>query len=88
MADNKKKSERRESKPLAESPKYNTDSSTLAERLVKIKAESAARRAKSDAERKVSRDKRREAMNSKGRQAGDGGRLQGLNTSLGGKIVN
>lgn len=81
-----KKSEVRESKPLAESPRYNADASTLAENLKKIQADSLARRAQADAERKVSRDKRREAMNSKGRQAG--GSLQGLNTSLGGKIVN
>jgi membrane protein involved in colicin uptake len=87
MADNKKKSERRESKPLAESPKYNADASTLAENIKKIQADSAARKEQAYAERKVARDKRREAMNSKGRQAGDGGRLQGLNTSLGGKIV-
>ena len=88
MSDAKKKSEVRESKPLAESPKYNADASTLVENLKKIQADSATRRSNAYAERKVSRDKRREAMNSKGRQSGDGGRLQGLNTSLGSKIVN
>ena len=88
MAENKKKSETRESKPLAESPKYNADASTLAENIKKIQADSAARREQSYAERKVSRDRRREAMNSKGKQAGDGGRLQGLNTAFGVKIVN
>lgn len=83
-----KKSERRESKPLSESPKYNDDASTLVERLIKIQADSAARRAASAAERKLRIEARRKTMDSKGRQAGEGGRLQGLNTSLGGKIVN
>jgi len=61
---------------------------TLAETLKKIQADSAVRRAAAYAERKASMDKRRAAMNSKGRQSGGGGSLQGLNTSLGGKIVN
>lgn len=86
MSKDKKKSEVRESKPLAESPKYDADASTLVDNLKKIQADSNARRAQANADRKVSSDKRREAMNSKGKQAGGG--LQGLNTSLGGKIVN
>ena len=85
MSDAKKKSETRESKPLAESPRYNADASTLAENIKKIQADSAARRATAYAERKAKSDKRRESMNSKGRQSS--GSLQGLNTSLGGKIV-
>jgi hypothetical protein len=86
MDKDKKKSEVRESKPLAESPKYDSDASTLVDNLRKIQADSAARRATAYTERKAKSDKRRESMNSKGRQAGGG--LQGLNTSLGGKIVN
>jgi len=86
MADNKKKSETRESKPLAESPKYDADASTLAENLKKIQADSAARREQAYVARKVSSNKRREAMNSKGKQSG--GSLQGLNASFGVKIVN
>jgi hypothetical protein len=38
MSKYKKKSEVRESKPLAESPKYDADASTLAENLKKIQA--------------------------------------------------
>jgi membrane protein involved in colicin uptake len=86
MSKDKKKSEVRESKPLAESPKYDADASTLADNLKKIQAESAARRDQAYAERKAKSDKRRESMNSKGRQSG--GSLQGLNASFGVKIVN
>lgn len=85
MAKEKEKSKVRESKPLAESPKYDSDASTLVENLKKIQEDSDARRAASYAERKTASDKRREAMSSKGKQSG--GSLQGLNTSLGGKIV-
>lgn len=81
----KKKSQVRESRPLAETPSYNMDASELVSNLKKIQADSAARRAASYAERKKASDARREAMNSKGRQSGGG--LQGLNTSLGGKII-
>lgn len=86
MADTKKKSETRESKPLAESPKYNADASTLAENLKKIQADSATRREQNYAARKAKSDKRRESMNSKGKQSG--GSLQGLNALFGVKIVN
>jgi hypothetical protein len=79
MPDKKKKSEVRESKPLAETPSYNMDASELASKFKKIQADSAARRAASYANRK-------KPSNSKGKQSG-GGSLQGLNTSLGGKIV-
>ena len=85
MAKEKEKSKVRESKPLAESPKYDSDASTLVDNLKKIQADSNARRAASYAERKAASDKRREAMSSRGKQSG--GSLQGLNTSLGGKIV-
>jgi hypothetical protein len=81
----KEKSKVRESKPLAESPKYDADASTLAESLKKIQADSNQRRATAYAERKAKSDKRRESMSSRGKQSGGG--LQGLNTSLGGKIV-
>ena len=80
-----KKSKVRESKPLAESPKYDFDASTLVENLKKIQEDSNARKAASYAERKAASDKRREAMSSKGKQSC--GSLQGLNASFGGKIV-
>jgi hypothetical protein len=79
------KSQVRDSKPLSESPTYNLDGSKLSDKLKQISADSAKRRADSYAERKKVSDARRER--SKGRQAGSGGSLQGLNTSLGGKIV-
>lgn len=79
------KSKVRESKPLAESPKYDMDASTLSENLKKIQADSDARRAAAYAVRKAASDKRRESMSSRGKQSGGG--LSGLNTSLGGKIV-
>lgn len=85
MPDKKKKSKVRESKPLAATPNYNMDATELASKFKKIQADSAARREASYAERKKASDRRREAMNSKGKQSG--GSLQGLNTSLGGKIV-
>lgn len=81
----KKKSQVRESRPLAETPNYNMDASELVGNLKKIQADSAARRAASYSRRKEASDRRREAMNSKGKQSGGG--LQGLNTSLGGKII-
>lgn len=81
----KEKAKVRESKPLAETPEYNADASTLAASLKKIQSDSATRMAASSAARKVSSNKRREAMSSKGKQSG--GSLQGLNTGLGGKIV-
>lgn len=87
MAEEKKKSEVRESKPLAESPKYNADASTLVSKLKQIQIDSATRRANAAAARKSVSDERRQKMNTKGRQAGGGGSLQGLNTSLGVKIV-
>ena len=71
--------------PLAESPSYNADASTLIQNLKKIQADSDARKAASYVERKKASDARREAMKSKGKQSG--GSLQGLNTSLGGKII-
>lgn len=79
----KEKSQVRESKPLAKSPKY--DSAELADNLKTIKLESSARLAASRAARKASGDKIREAMSSKGKQSG--GSLYGLNAALGGKIV-
>jgi hypothetical protein len=85
MAKEKEKSKVRQSKPLAESPTYDADASTLAENLKKIQADSNQRRATAYAERKAKSDKRRESMSSRGKQSG--GSLQGLNTSLGGKIV-
>lgn len=85
MPDKKKKSKVRESKPLAATPNYNMDATELASKFKKIQADSAARREASYAERKKASNARREAMNSKGKQSG--GSLQGLNTSLGGKIV-
>lgn len=85
MPDKKKKSQVRESKPLAETPDYNMDASELASKFKKIQADSAARRAESYSRRKEASDRRKEAMNSKGKQSG--GSLQGLNTSLGGKII-
>jgi hypothetical protein len=87
MPDKKKKSEVRESKPLGETPNYNMDASELASKFKKIQADSAARRAASYANRKKpSNSKGKKPSNSKGKQSG-GGSLQGLNTSLGGKIV-
>ena len=80
-----KKTKVRESKPLAESPKYDSDASTLVDNLKKIQVASYVRRVASAAERKAASDKRRETMSSKGKQSG--GSLKGLNTSLGGKIV-
>jgi hypothetical protein len=65
--------------------KYDKDASTLFENLKKIQADSNARRATAYAERKAASDKRRESMSSRGKQSGGG--LQGLKTSLGGKIV-
>jgi hypothetical protein len=82
----KDKSKVRESKPLAETPEYDYDGSTLASKLKQIEVDAAKRRADSYAERKESNDRRREAMNER-KQSGSGGALQGLNTSLGGKIV-
>lgn len=79
----KEKSEIRDSKPLSESPKI--DALALSNKLKEINAESAKRKASAYAERKAASDARR--SKSKGRQAGSGGSLQGLNTSLGGKIV-
>lgn len=79
------KSKTRESKPLAESPKYDMDASTLSDNLKKIQADSNSRRAAAYAERKAASDKRRASMSSKGKQSS--GSLSGLNTSLGSKIV-
>lgn len=79
MTDKKKKSEVRESKPLAETPDYNMDASELASKFKKIQADSAARRA-------ASYSKRKEASNTKVKKSS--GSLKGLNTSLGGKIIN
>jgi hypothetical protein len=84
MPDKKKKSKVRESKPLAATPNYNMDATELASKFKKIQADSAARREASYAERKKASNARREAMKSKGSSAQG---LQGLNTSLGGKIV-
>jgi hypothetical protein len=81
----KDKSKVRESKPLAETPSYDYDASTLADNLKKIQDDSNTRRATAYAERKSASDKRRQSMSSKGRQGG--GSLHGLNTSLGGRIV-
>lgn len=80
-----KKSEVRESKPLAETPNYDYDPKDLVKNLKKIQSDSSARMAASNAARKVNSDKRREAMSSKGKQSG--GSLYGLNASFGSKIV-
>lgn len=79
------KQQKRPDTPLAATPEYNADASTLASSFKKILTDSAARKAAAYAERKVSSNKRREAMSSKGKQSGGG--LKGLNTGLGGKIV-
>lgn len=83
----KEKKEVRESKPLAETPEYDYDAYTLADKLKKIQSDSSSRTAANYAARKLSSDKRREAMSSKGSQSGGGSKLQGLNTNLGGKII-
>jgi hypothetical protein len=61
------------------------DPKTLAESLKKIQSDSNERRTAAYAAREAARNKRRSTMDSKGKQSG--GSLQGLNTSLGGKIV-
>lgn len=71
--------------PLAETPKM--DAMELANKLKSIQEESNKRRAEAYAKGKAIHDKRRASMSSKGKQAGDGGKLQGLNTSLGSKII-
>jgi hypothetical protein len=83
MAKQKEKAKVRESKPLAETPDY--DSTELAENLKKIQSDSSARIAASNEARKAASNKRREAMSSKGKQSG--GSLYGLNASFGGKII-
>ena len=76
MAEKEKK---RPDTPLAETPYYNMDSSVLQDNLKKIQEESNKRREAAYAQRKAVSEKR------KGGQSG--GSLQGLNTSLGGRIV-
>jgi len=82
MAEKEKK---RPDTPLAETPYYNMDSSLLQENLKKIQEESNKRRESAYAQRKAVSEKRKASSNKRGGQSG--GSLQGLNTSLGGKIV-
>lgn len=77
----------RESKPLAETPTYNADASTLADKLKKIQSDSDARRQTSAAERKLRMDLRREKMATEGSGSGSGSKIRGLNTALGEKII-
>ena len=55
--------------------------------LKDINKRAAERKAERDAERAKLNEIRRSKMNRKGGQAGAGGSIQGLNTSLGAKIV-
>ena len=55
--------------------------------LKDINKRAAERKAERDAERAKLNEVRRSKMNRKGGQAGAGGSIQGLNTSLGTKIV-
>jgi len=75
----------RESKPLAETPTYNADASTLAEKLKKVQADSNARRQASATERQARMDSRRKTMDKK--SSSSGSTLRGLNTALGEKII-
>ena len=70
---------------MAETPYYNMDSSVLQDNLKKIQEESNKRREVAYAQRKAVSEKRKASSNKRGGQSG--GSLQGLNTSLGGRIV-
>ena len=83
MAEKEKK---RPDTPLAETPYYNMDSSVLQDNLKKIQEESNKRREAAYAQRKAVSEKRK-AVSEKRKGGQSGGSLQGLNTSLGGRIV-
>jgi hypothetical protein len=78
----KKTEKKREDKPLAETKVYDMDASTLAEKLKKVQADSDARRVASYEERKA-----REAARKQSTSSSKGPSFQGLNTSLGGKVI-
>lgn len=65
-----------------ESKVYDMDGSTLAEKLKQVQADSDARRVASYEERK-----KREAARKQSTSSSKGPSFQGLNTSLGGKII-
>lgn len=81
----KKEDKKRPDTPLAETPTYNMDASTLKDKLKSIQEESNKRREAAYAARKEALDKRKEK--SRTRIAGDGGRLQGLNANFGSKVI-
>lgn len=81
----KKTEKKREDKPLAETKVYDMDASTLAEKLKKVQADSDARRVASYEERKAREAARKKTMDKTSSSKGPS--FQGLNTSLGGKVI-
>lgn len=65
----------------------NKTLSDVRQALKDINKRAAERKAERDAERAKLNEVRRSKMNRRGGQAGAGGSIQGLNTSLGTKIV-
>jgi hypothetical protein len=80
-----KETKKRPDTPLAETPTYNMDASTLAEKLKKVQTDSDARRVASATERKTRVEARRKTMDRESRSSSS--TLKGLNTSLGEKII-
>jgi hypothetical protein len=78
----KKTEKKREDKPLAETKVYDMDGSTLAEKLKQVQADSDARRVASYEERKKREEARKQSTSSSKATS-----FQGLNTSLGGKVI-
>lgn len=80
-----KETKKRPDTPLAETPTYNMDASTLADKLKQVQADSNKRMVDSATARKARVEARRKTMDKTSSSKGPS--FQGLNTSLGGKIT-
>lgn len=80
-----KDTKKRPDTPLAETPTYNMDASTLADKLKQVQADSNKRMVDSAAARKAKVETRRRTIDRKSFSKSSS--LEGLNTKLGGKIT-